>query len=96
MINDNEQQQYPNSKPESEELNDTRAELKRFSENHKDMETVLSLITHIDNPCGIKTSEGNKYDLRDFYLRLADEILHKLTNPYAKELLEIKIKQYKK
>jgi len=58
-----------------------------------DLEVVLKLVNHIENPCGAEI-DGTYYDLRDFYLRLARETLPELKNEYAKGFLESIIKIY--
>ena len=60
-----------------------------------DMQFVLELIKHIENPCTVEV-EGRTRNIRDFYLRESQSILPKLTNPFAKEMLEGTINKYGK
>lgn len=57
-----------------------------------DMQIFFFLAPHLDNPCRTIIN-GKWHDIRNFYERLAKEQLKKMTNPYAKELLEKKIKK---
>lgn len=82
--------------PESSLIQQARRELTEILKQPLDMEWVEFISFHIDNPCGFETSEGVKHNIRDFYLREAAAILPKLTNPFAKEILERKIAEYKK
>ncbi len=86
------------SNPESEEIKIRRIELKKLSENQSDMETVLFLIMNINNSSVVKTAEGNEYNMRDYYLGLANGLLesNKLKNDSAVKLLKAKVKEYKK
>jgi len=59
-----------------------------------DMSVVLSLASHIDEPCTAQV-DGRTENIRPFYIKMAKEILPKLTNPYAIEFLESKIAEYK-
>jgi len=58
-----------------------------------DSEIVMNLIYHIDYPCTAEV-DGKTVDIRYFYLRIAEEVLPKLTNPFAKRALELKVKEY--
>jgi len=58
-----------------------------------DMQVVLELIKHIENPCSVRVN-GEIKNIRDFYLRESRRILDKLTNPFAKEYLKDKINKY--
>ncbi|MEK6952067.1 MAG: hypothetical protein AABX29_03560 [Nanoarchaeota archaeon] len=60
-----------------------------------DIEFVLFYINHIDNPCSFE-HEGKQVNVRPVYLEQAREILkhHNFENPYAKELLENKPREY--
>lgn len=51
-----------------------------------DMEIVLWLGNHIENPCGPR--------LRENYIRTAKRLIPSFTNPYAKEFLEGIINKY--
>ncbi|MEK6912850.1 MAG: hypothetical protein AABX26_02745 [Nanoarchaeota archaeon] len=59
-----------------------------------DTEVVAFLAGHIDNPC-FTIVNGRKETIRDFYLREAERVLPQLTNPYAIELLQSKIREYR-
>jgi len=56
---------------------------------------VLRLIQHIENPCSVEV-KGKVMDIRRFYLRLADEMLFNLENPFAGDMLKEYIDKYKK
>ena len=60
-------------------------------EDAADMEYVMFLMKHIDNPC---TEPVTGRNIRHFYLREAKRSLHTINNPYAREILEEKIKEY--
>jgi len=66
----------------------------KIPERVSDMELVLFLIEHIDNPCEAEVAPGKKENVREFYLNEAKNLLPKLTNEHAKRLLELKIKEY--
>jgi len=66
-----------------------------MEEKITDMGIVLRLISHIENPCSVEV-EGEKRDIRDFYLKLAEKQIPKLENPYAKEMLNEAINKYRK
>ena len=55
-----------------------------------DMELVLVLIRHINEPC--EDLEGN--NIRDFYIREAKSVLPTIQNVTAKEMLEEVIQRY--
>ena len=56
-----------------------------------DMQLFFFYSEHLDNPCGIVIN-GEKRTIRPFWEKLATEALKKMTNPYAKSLLEKKIR----
>jgi hypothetical protein len=61
-----------------------------------DIEIALLLATHIENPCSVEVN-GKIENLRAFYIREAREnVLPKLTNPFAREYLEKIISEYKR
>jgi len=60
------------------------------------MELVLFLAEHIDNPCEVEVSPGQKENIREIYLKEAKQALSKINNPFAKKFLEDKIKEYEK
>ncbi|MBS3091224.1 hypothetical protein J4217_02130 [Candidatus Pacearchaeota archaeon] len=55
-----------------------------------DMEIVLGLIPHIQNPC----SDGKGHTLRRDYLNMAREMIPELENPIAIEILKDYIEKY--
>lgn len=59
-----------------------------------DIEYADELIYHIDNPCLAEIKPGETNNIRSFHLRLAEEALPTLKNPFARELLEKKIAEY--
>lgn len=64
------------------------------SEKLLDMEIIDEWIYHIDFPCDFE-HEGETHSPRaDYLIYLRDGILPRLTNPFAKRLVEIKINQY--
>jgi hypothetical protein len=65
-------------------------------EQAQETEFVVQLIRHIQNPCGTTLPSGEEVNLRDFYLRQAEEVLPKLTNPNAIELLKAEIERWRK
>jgi hypothetical protein len=65
-------------------------EFKPRKEEAIEIEDVLTLIKHIENPCG--DSQGN--NVRHVYISMAKEILLKIENPEAKKLLEFTLKKY--
>ena len=60
-----------------------------------DMEAVSFFSFHIDNPCEAEVSPGEMKNIRDFYIREAEKTLEKMTNPFAIQILEDKIREYK-
>ena len=66
----------------------------KIPEAASDIEVALFYIEHITNPCEVEVSPGQVENIRGFYIRLANEYLPKMTNPYAKKLLEEKIGEY--
>ncbi len=71
-------------------------EPEKVPEDATDMELALFLIGHMDNPCEVEVAPGVKENIREFYVKRAGEVITKMTNEYAKELLELKIKEYEK
>ncbi len=57
-----------------------------------DMELALELAYHIDHPCVEPTTGEN---IRGFYMRMAEQVTPKMTNPFAIEFLEQKLKEYR-
>lgn len=58
-----------------------------------DMEVAIFWAYHIENPCGTIVN-GERVNIRDFYLREARNVLPILTNPFAKDFLENAINKY--
>jgi hypothetical protein len=61
-----------------------------------DLEIALFLTSHINNPCEVEVEPGVKENIRDFYIREAKNLLPKITDPWAKKILELKIQEYEK
>ena len=70
-------------------------EPEEIPEKASDMEIALFLTRHIDDPCEVEVAPGQLENIRDFYIREAKRLLLKMTNPNAKQLLELKIKEYR-
>ena len=70
-------------------------EPEKVPEDATDMELALFLINHMDNPCEVEVAPSVKENIREFYIKRAEEVLVKITNENAKCLLELKIKEYK-
>jgi hypothetical protein len=58
-----------------------------------DIEIALTLARHIKNPCGTMVN-GKNYNLRYFYLELADKNLSDLKDEHAKRFLESVVRMY--
>lgn len=58
-----------------------------------DLEIVLGIVGHIEHPCST-CIKGIEYNLRDFYLRIAKDLIPELRNEPAKEFLSAIIKIY--
>ncbi len=61
-------------------------------EEATDLELVLFLIKHIENPC----EDSSKNNIRDFYIGEAKKALDTIQDPGAKKTLENTIKKYSK
>jgi len=83
----------PNVSAKAEEI---KARLNELTKKSSDMELVSFLSEHIDKPCEVEVSLGEVRNIREFYINIAKDSLKKLTNPFAKELLEKKIEEYNK
>ncbi|MFH0712608.1 MAG: hypothetical protein V2A55_02030 [Candidatus Jorgensenbacteria bacterium] len=59
------------------------------------MEFAGFLMKHIDNPCEVEVAPGDIGNRRDFYLREAERLLGRMTDPEAKKILQAKIVEYK-
>lgn len=79
---------------------DTENEKNQFEKINLDkatnMEAAIFFCYHIDHPCEAEVEPGRYENIREFYLREAGELLKKLTNPFAKDMLRKKIDEYKK
>jgi hypothetical protein len=66
-------------------------------EKPTDMELVIPLIKWIENPLEVEVAPGRMANERELYLREAKKILEsgQLTNPFAIEMPEKAIKDYK-
>ena len=74
--------------------NNKKFEAKINIEKATDSELAMFFIKHIENPCEAETASGEIVNIRSFYIEEAKRVLPKITNPYAKEALELKIKEY--
>jgi hypothetical protein len=61
-------------------------------EEATDLELVLFLIKHIENPC----EDPSKNNIREFYIEEAKKALDTIQDPGAKKTLENAIKKYSK
>lgn len=59
-----------------------------------DVELAILLAGHLDNPCGVEVAPGQRETLRDFYAREARRALANMTNVWAREFLESKLREY--
>ncbi|MDP2628638.1 MAG: hypothetical protein Q8P15_01940 [Nanoarchaeota archaeon] len=66
---------------------------KIFKPEATDIELVIFLGKHIENPCGMEIN-GEWEHIRPFYLGIASNLLPELTNPFAKEYLQRIIGKY--
>ena len=58
-----------------------------------DMEIVFRLAYHIENPCSFN-HEGRVYNIRDFYLEMARNLMPNLSNPGARDFLQTMVDSY--
>ena len=58
-----------------------------------DIELAVELTAHIEHPCEVEVN-GNIHNIRDFYIREAKRVLPALTNPHARDLLQMHIDKY--
>lgn len=63
-------------------------------EKASDRELADFLIKHIKHPCEVEVASGVKENIRKFYIDLAKEEIHKMTDPEAVKDLENEIKNY--
>lgn len=65
------------------------------NEQTTDIELVFFWIYHLDNPCSIE-HEGKRVNVRPGYIKIVNRIIetHNFENPFAKELLERKVREY--
>jgi len=87
-------------KPRENKIPPSKEDVKKKFDNMMgkatDMQLVDFLSKHIDRPCEVEVSPGEIRNIRQFYIDLAKDALGKLTNPFARELLEKKIREYEK
>jgi len=65
---------------------------RREETTNTDMELVLLLIRHIDNPC----EDLHSNNMRNLYIEEVKKTLDTLQNPAAKQMLEDVIQKYSK
>jgi len=68
----------------------SKLETSKSSEKATDMEFAMFLSGHIKNPC----EDLNGNNIRDFYIREAQQSLEKMQDEQAKEILRAVIRQY--
>lgn len=69
-------------------------ETKIINDGATDMEVALMWAGHIRNLCTVMV-DGEEKNIKDFYLNESkNTVLPKLTNPFAKRFLQIKIEKY--
>lgn len=61
-----------------------------------DQELTDFLSFHIDNPCETELYDGQKVNIREFYILEAEKVIQTFTDTNAKNALQAKIDQYKK
>ena len=66
----------------------------KMPEKASDIQLAGFFVKHIENPCGVEVEKGKIVNIRPFYIREAKKALGNMTNPFAIELLERKIKEY--
>jgi len=59
------------------------------------MEFAGFLMKHIDKPCEVEVAPGDVRNRRDFYLREAEQLLDRITDPKVKKVLQSKISEYR-
>jgi hypothetical protein len=68
----------------------------KMPEAASDIQLAGFFVKHIENPCSVEVERGKVVNIRPFYIREAKKALENMTNPFAIELLERKIKEYEK
>ena len=66
----------------------------KMPEKASDIQVAGFFAKHIENPCSVEVEKGKMANIRPFYIREAKKALENMTNPFAIELLEKKIKEY--
>lgn len=66
------------------------------AEKGDDISVAMELCKHIDNPCEAEIAPGQVANLRSFWIAEAKRFTEVCENPFAKELVEDKIKKYEK
>ena len=61
----------------------------------EDVEIALRWVSHIDNPCTVRVEDETR-DIRYFYLKEAEKLIHRLTSPLARNILENAIWRYER
>lgn len=62
-------------------------------EEKSDAEIAAFIGYHLDNPCGCEV-DGEWRNIRPFYIRMAEETIPNLTNPFAADFLRAKLREY--
>ena len=70
-------------------------EPEKIPEKASDMEVAAFFMRHIDEPCEVEVAPGDIRNIRDFYLREAEGMLDRITDPEAKKILQAKISEYR-
>ncbi|OGI85601.1 hypothetical protein A3A01_02005 [Candidatus Nomurabacteria bacterium RIFCSPLOWO2_01_FULL_39_17] len=60
-----------------------------------DLEIVLTLIQHIEEPCEVQVGD-NKHNIRAFYIREGKALLPQISNPDARAMLKATIEKHDK
>ena len=78
---------------ENTEYQNLEGQAKKIIGRANDMEVAIFRMEHIDNPCSTNLPSGTQVNIREFYIRIANDIIPKMTNENAKILLENKVKE---
>ena len=81
---------------ENTDYHNLERQVKEIIGKASDMEIAIFLMKHIDDPCSTSLPSGAQVNIRDFYIRIANEIIPKMTNENARILLENKVKERSK